>query len=285
MANFYEEPVRCFQDIIRNQKSYWIYRGHIEASWSLQPSLERYCMDFCGNLADAKELERRFMREFRRRYHHYSIHAPQIDRRIEWLSLMQHYGAPTRLLDWTYSIYVALYFAIEKKNKSKNENEPEDHAVWAMSAEWCLKEAIHIVKCNPVKQWHHLVDPICESNERYYSSTFLDPPHMPLVYPINPFRLTERLVAQKGVFVIPGDISKTFEENLSRLQGYDDKNNLVKLKIPHRKQKEFLKKLNDMGINRANLFPGLDGFAKSLAVYPPPAALYGSALDGDLSGK
>ena len=34
--------------------------------------------------------------------------------RLEWLALMQHYGTPTRLLDFTRSPYVACYFALEE---------------------------------------------------------------------------------------------------------------------------------------------------------------------------
>lgn len=89
----------------------------------LQSALERYCVDNQFDLGDAGYHEYLLTREFRLRAHHYLTDLPDDADYLEWWSLMRHYGAPTRLLDWTYSIYVATYFALEKKpgpNKSHN---------------------------------------------------------------------------------------------------------------------------------------------------------------------
>ena len=45
---------------------------------------------------------------------------------MEWLSLMRHYGIPTRLLDWTHSFLVAAYFAVDDADKAR------DCAIWAL---------------------------------------------------------------------------------------------------------------------------------------------------------
>jgi hypothetical protein len=50
--------------------------------------------------------------------------------RLEWLALMRHYGAPTRLLDWTYSLYVALFFSLAESNVKK------PATVWALDTAW-----------------------------------------------------------------------------------------------------------------------------------------------------
>jgi hypothetical protein len=60
-----------------------------------------------------RTIEARIIREFRRAYHQFSARVPDRESTVEWLSLMQHHGAPTRLLDFTYSVYVAAYFAVE----------------------------------------------------------------------------------------------------------------------------------------------------------------------------
>src|SRR5688572_21689481 len=87
----------------------WIYRGMGDASHDLKSSLERR-MDQGGVPPTARrEFEERGFREFRRGYHQYAARLPDVGWTLEWMSIMQHYGAPTRLLDFTYSIYVAAY--------------------------------------------------------------------------------------------------------------------------------------------------------------------------------
>ncbi len=69
-----------------------------------------------------------------RRYFQYRSHIRNEYDYLEWLSIMQHFGAPTRLLDFTYSIYIALYFAIEHMNQE------EYSAIWCINPKWCLKQ-------------------------------------------------------------------------------------------------------------------------------------------------
>ena len=81
-----------------------------------------------------KRIEERSLREFQRKYHHYSQHIPDSDNTLEWLSLMRHYGAPTRLLDFTYSFYVAAYFGTGGSRK-------RDCAVWAINVEGAVEKS------------------------------------------------------------------------------------------------------------------------------------------------
>lgn len=90
---------------------------------------------------------------------------------------------------------------------------------------------------------------------------------MPAAYPINPFRLNERLRIQRGVFLIPGDISKSLIANLEAHPKYDDPKHIIKIVIPGSETRNVLKQLWNMNISRASLFPGLDGYAQSLSVY------------------
>jgi hypothetical protein len=48
---------------------------------------------------------------------HFLADTPDQDDWLEWIALMQHYGAPTRFLDWTYSLYVAVFFAVERSDR------------------------------------------------------------------------------------------------------------------------------------------------------------------------
>ena len=72
-----------------------------------------------------EEREEAFLWEFHARVHGQIADAPTTDAKLEWLSLLQHYGGPTRLLDVTRSPYVAAYFAADKAGNG-------DCAVWAL---------------------------------------------------------------------------------------------------------------------------------------------------------
>jgi len=67
----------------------------------------------------------------------------------------------------------------------------------------------------------------------------------------------------------PGDVTFRFEENLRSLSGWDKENNIVKIIIPVTFKRKVLDILYDMNVTRATLFPGLDGYAKSLKISPP----------------
>jgi len=99
-----------------DQQPLW-FRGHGDADWKLTPKL------YLG--ADEEEIR-----------HEFQSRALQLIQnrfpadRWEWYFLMQHYGAPTRLLDWTENVLVALYFAVEDHPGT------HDAAVWILDPDW-----------------------------------------------------------------------------------------------------------------------------------------------------
>ena len=175
---------------------------------------------------------------------------------------MQHHGAPTRLLDFTYSIHVAAFFALEDAE--------DDCVVWALNGDWAFESSAELLSAaNKPKPALALLG-FQEEHEDCFTSLFLDYSNaVPAACPLNPFRLDERLRTQKGVFLVPGDIRLSLEENLRALQGHDEPANVVKLILPRSAQEEARRSLFRMNVSRVSLFPGLDGFAQSLRFYHP----------------
>lgn len=92
----------------------WLFRGHANANWRLQASVERpACLARRGALSRT-DYERLLLAEFSRRAAAYVQMRPTSA--WEWLALAQHHGVPTRLLDWTENPLVALYFAVEQND-------------------------------------------------------------------------------------------------------------------------------------------------------------------------
>ena len=86
----------------------WIFKGHESTEWELSTTLERtLCKRFGKGLSDAWRWERCLSREFMRKARGFLPDPPSDTDYMEWLALMQHYGAPTRLHDWTYSFWSA----------------------------------------------------------------------------------------------------------------------------------------------------------------------------------
>lgn len=87
----------------------WVFRGVSDASFKLEPSIEGIAKD--GQTGWAT-LEVNVGDEFKSRAHMHMGPTLIPEDELTWLALMQHYGIPTRLLDFTFSPFVASYFAV-----------------------------------------------------------------------------------------------------------------------------------------------------------------------------
>jgi len=241
---------------LRHWKKRWIFRGHRDISWCLETSLERAIRRQIGPLGiRAAKWEYKLERYFRRIAPMYLPDAPNEDNWIEWRALIRHYGGPTRLLDWTYSFFVAVFLAMQQTK------DHEHCTVWACNVDWWKKCVVRrlprlgkIVKAKNSKS---------ETEFNYLGNL----KRTKGIWPVNPFRLNERLHAQQGVFLMPLDVSGSFMENLRDLaKPTVGRKHLWKINLSCNKtfRKECAAELQRMNIQNENLFPGLEGLARDL---------------------
>jgi hypothetical protein len=104
------------------------------------------------------------------------------------------------------------------------------------------------------------------TNNRDKLVQFLLEEPLPLIYNVTPIGLNERIIYQQGTFVLPGDITKCFMQNLEpyRTSRCEEHLYRIVIKLDQQERNKIIEELNDMNINEAVLFPGLDGFARSL---------------------
>ena len=216
----------------------WAFRGQRDASKPLFSALSRYLLAFRVNPKAWPEQEERILRIFKRKAIHFLDHVPERDDDFQWLALMQDHGAPTRLLDFTWSPYVAAFFALH--------NATDEGVIWA---------------CNPVE-----IDKASEADLEKpgnFRKHFLTGSRS-FVWMGEPHAMNRRLIAQSGTFLVPGVLDKSIESILKEYP--KPRETLIKFILPADKIREKgMRELYRMNITQATLFPDLDGLARSLA--------------------
>ena len=256
MYKFAEERVNAWSallDVRRRLNDDWVFRGQ-PGDKPLRTSLDRALTAYGIPHGEAPGIEEQMIRDFRRRYDGPGSDLVSKDS-LYCLALMQHHGAPTRLLDVTYSFFIACLFAIDSLEP------PNGNAViWCIRKGWTLDTSRG--KVNRIDDRNIDAKRREESFERIYVTS-----QQTFVFHENPFRLNERLIIQQGGFLCPGDVRSDFEANLKGLAGWNSRGNVLKvvLHLSASLRREGMEDLLRMNVSRASLFPGLDGFAGSIA--------------------
>ena len=234
------------------------FRGRTDSSWELRPKL--YRKEFGGTFREARKqnLEDEIREEFIRRAPVLCEALPAAEPQQaewDWYFMMQHFGAPTRLLDWTEGALIALYFAV-RNNAGSN-----DAAVWVLdpyqlNAKATRKEEIIPPSANGVALADRkLVDPWLPS--RFTRMRGL--PELPVC--IDPTHVTRRITSQHSCFTIHGTDEKSLEKRKVPHPKYGF---LVKIVIPRSEVQSIERELRLCGVNEATIFPDLDGLGRSI---------------------
>ena len=232
--------------------SNWAFRGHRKEAWPLASALSRYFRIFRIDPRAWPQQEGRILRVFKRKAHQFLAQPPEADDDFQWLALMQHHGAPTRLLDFTWSPYVAAFFALDRATT--------DAAVWALNP--ANISAGGIRRSNQSRRagtTTRAMDPRRKGNfARYFLKGDRE-----FIWLGEPDTMNRRLIAQSGTFALPGVLDKPMDQIVH--QYADPQEMMAKFILPAAKIRETgLRELYRMNITHATLFPDLDGLARSL---------------------
>jgi hypothetical protein len=241
----------------------YVFRGQSNSSWGLKSSFERAAEDIDPERWPI--LEHNMLLEFKRHAHHFVRHVPKDNSLVEWLAIMQHYGCPTRLLDFTRSAYIALFFAVA--------NASNDSAIWAI-------DTTSRTRSPHVPLWDKPFSSTYDAGSEDQANSILnhreDVDLEPGVITVEPLRLNERMSIQQSLFLFPKKLQSSFEENLhlpcgiTALQESEDKStspDVVKIVIPKALHDPIAYWLEMVNVTARSLFPGLEGYAKSFSTY------------------
>ena len=232
---------------LTSQLDGWAFRGHLDERWPLISSLTRYLYDFMPNRKGWRAREERALRIFRRKAHNYLPDASVLNEDLRCLALMQHHGAPTRLLDFTKSPFVAAFFALEKATSNA--------AVFALNTPR-LYNATPLGRPDLTRD---AIDPRLPGN---FERHFLDN-NEEVIWIGEPTQMDRRLVAQSGTFVVPGVLDKSLDQILDQ---YSSNETLIsKIVLPQAMREDAMRALYRMNITNATLFPDLEGLARSIS--------------------
>ena len=222
------------KDFATGDQPVW-YRGQSNKDWKLIPGYFRYT---------AAPSESTLLKKFKQSAAMLLDKSPYTS--YDWLFLMQHYGVPTRLLDWTESPLIALYFAVVEDNGC-------DGALWCLNPPQLNKNA-HIYSSEDgfIPSFE---DKELESYTIERLSQENRVKHLPIATIAT--RNNSRIQAQLGVFTIH-HVDKTPIEDLG------DKSHILKYVIPNKDKKNILTQLKLLGFTKFQLFPELSSIGENI---------------------
>lgn len=242
--------------------NHYAFRGQANADWGLQSTLERV-LGGQWNAENARKFEAHSLEIFKSKYHIYNSgleHLPKS--KLSWLSVMQHYGVPTRLIDFTTSPYIALYFALEAYDPLSK----ADFSIFAFDYSAIMEASIqHIAKADNKFQETRTS---LQGKQDSIFDEIVDRYSYDIAWITEPMELNARIDRQSGTFLISGNLEKTIE-SIMNLPLYEPAN-LIKIRIPASLYEGVYVALRKMSINSKSIYGDLAGLAKSIRMELQP---------------
>lgn len=239
-------------------KDFSIFRGHKEQFWVISPTLERKSLK---NSID------NIVFEFVQKVDLFENDSSKDKNNLEIFSLMRHYGVPSPLVDFTFSPYIALFFAfyslldeeyfgLTKKQISQRIKKVKQNYCVVYSLNYYLLNKLD-GKEREFNYEKYLINSEKEFNNFYYSKQSRARAFLPNKY-------NKRISSQQGLFLClsKGNGNSMHEELLN----CSEKIKLIKYKIPQSLTPMILFELNKMNINHSTMFPSIEGLAAHIAL-------------------
>jgi hypothetical protein len=217
------------------------WRGHSKSEWKLSPAVYRHNRGHSYEMSVALHFER----QAPARYTDCPADA------LHWLFLMQHYGLPTRLLDWTQSPLIALFFTI-----CEERYDPDPAVLWALDPV-ALNLDQH--KMNTILPASSVTQPDLFLRYLAEDAFVINGTKPDVILATFPPHLDTRMMVQQACSTIHGT-TKALEE-------LDNKDKFLrKIEIPSDQKPELRRVLQDMlGIRQSTIYPDLEHLARDLA--------------------
>ena len=245
-------------ELLRRLLSYdsgWLFRGHTSATWGLESTLERVLAPIGWKPDLAKTCEDYALHIFHSRAHHYISRDLLPATKLGWLSLMQHHGVPTRLLDFTESPFIGLFFAFDDVSPAQG----DACAVWAIEYRKVMKASVELLRSSIGGFEYEYTDVQMHPDEIF--EKYVDRSSHDVLWVTEPLLYNLRLERQKGTFLLSGNIQKRITD---LLRARPIRDSIHKIVIPAYLADDVFHILGSMGIDSSRLFSDLDGMAKDI---------------------
>ncbi|MEM1337509.1 MAG: FRG domain-containing protein [Bacteroidota bacterium] len=243
---------------IKRHRSTFAYRGASKSEWKIQNGLSRIGTPY-------PNLENNLIKQFKK-YGHTLVAEKETE--WHWLSVAQHHGLPTRLIDWTYSPLIALHFATEDTSCFE-----EDGAVWKVNYSHVhdLLQSKQTAELKKLGARIFNVGALAATIPNLEELDKLHAQNFDVAVFFEPPGINDRIVNQFAYFSALSDPFMTMDTWFQKpyVKGSVDATKII---IPHDLKWEIRDKLDQSNVNERVLFPGLDGLCSWLKRHYMPAS-------------
>lgn len=214
------------------------FRGHEDSEWKLIPSIQRN--ELCNK-------ESFITNDFYIYVHQIEEGMPDKRNYAAWISLMQHYGLPTRVLDWSSSPLIASYFALEKNRERRN-----DSCIWVLIPRHVNRQenfggCVYPVDAYTVQQ---MLLPAFKSNAK------IDDRYKDKIIACHSVEKNLRMYSQQAAF--------TVHNSLKKLEDICDEETLFKFVIPYEYKEDMYNSISVLGISTSYVYPDMEHVSKDI---------------------